>query len=222
MGDLLRHRPGLLMGVPRRLLAVAWIALVVPAASSAQIIDRVLATVGGQAITLSDARAAIALGLVRSESGPDPIGPALSDLVVRALILTDVNRYAAPPPEPEAVERRLSEVRARFPSDAAYREALEANAMTEARLRDVVRDDLRIDAYLDQRFSAPAQPTDDEVARYYETHQAEFVREGRLPALDDVRDLARERTVAGRRRTLIEDWVDRLRLRTDVTVVMGP
>jgi hypothetical protein len=210
------------MGMSRRVLVASWLALALPATSLAQIIDRVLATVGNQAITLSDARAAIALGLVRGGPSQDSIGTALPDLIVRELILADVNRYAAPPPDPLAVDRRLSEVRARFPSDAAFQETLAANAMTGVRLRDVVGDDLRIEAYLDQRFSAPAQPTDDEVARYYETHRAEFVREGRQLVLDEARDLARARTVAERRRALVADWVDRLRRRTDVNVVAGP
>ena len=210
------------MGRPSRVLIAACLGLAWPAVSPGQVIDRVLATVGGQTITLSDARAAVAFGLVPGPASTDPIGSALSELIVRELILADVNRYAAPPPGQAEVDRRLSEVRARFSSDALYREALESTAMTETRLRNRVRDDLRIEAYVDQRFSAPAQPTDDEVARYYETHRAAFVREGRQLSLDEARDLARERTIAERRRALVADWVDRLRRRTDVFVVAGP
>ena len=52
--------------------------------------------------------------------------------------------------------------------------ALDAGGFTEARLRAWVRDDLRIAAYLDQRFAAAGAPTDEEVAAYYAAHRDEF------------------------------------------------
>jgi len=208
--------------------SLLWIAvpfslvLVRPLCADAQVIDRVLARVGGQVITLSDVHAALALGLVRTGTGPDPVAEALSALVDRELMLSDVNRYAAPLPAPAAIGARVAAIARRFSSQAAYLAALEAVALTPERLRGKVRDDLRIEAYIDERFSAPAQPTDDEVARYYDRHRAEFTRDGQLLPLDDIRELARERAAAERRQALVADWIDRLRRRAEVIVLHRP
>ena len=58
--------------------------------------------------------------------------------------------------------------------------------MTEGHLRDVIRDNVRIEAYLDQRFEGAARPTDTEVEEYYRRHEREFVRAGqKMPASDE-------------------------------------
>ena len=190
--------------------------------AGAQVIDRVLAHVGQQVITLSDARAAITLGLVPPVRSADPIADALATLIDRELMLAEATRYAAPSPDPAAVERGLAEIRRRFASDADWKTALEASAMTLDRLRDVIRDNLRVDAYVDQLFSQPAEPTDEEVARYYEQHRTEFVKDGRQLTLDEARDLARERATVARRAALVADWLDRLRSRIEVVRLYPP
>ncbi len=185
---------------------------------AADVIDRVLAIVVGEVITLSDGRGAVELGLVEVVGDADPLGVALDHLISRALILTEVERY--PPPEPDvfAVDLRLGLVRQRFEDAAAFGGALDATGMTEARLRDLLRDDLRAEVYLEQRFGSAAQPTEDEVARYFQEHREEFARGGSVPRYVDVQGLARGRLEAERRRALIDDWTAGLRRRADVRV----
>jgi hypothetical protein len=191
-------------------------------AEASQVIDRVLARVGDQVITLSDARAAVTLGMVEPAGGTDPIAEALRVLIDRELVLGEANRYAAPAPDQAAVDARIAEIRRRFKSEADWQDALEASALTPERLRVTIRDTLRVESYVDQLFSMSAQPTDDEVARYYEQHRADFVRDGRQLSLDDVRDVARDRATAARRETLVRDWLARLRDRTTVVQVYRP
>jgi hypothetical protein len=80
-----------------------------------QVIDRVLAVVGGQVITQSDAEAAQAFGLVDIGRAGDPVRAAVDGLINRELILDEVNRYSAAEQDPAVVETRLASVRARFP-----------------------------------------------------------------------------------------------------------
>jgi hypothetical protein len=206
----------------RRTFALTLFGLCLAGTGSAQVVDRVLATVGGEAITLSDARAAMTFGLVDVGRASDPIAAALSALIDRELMLGEVNRYSALPAEEAVVERRLAEVRRGFASDEAYRSALEQTGMTDVRLRDIVGDGLRIAAYEDQLFTAPAQPTDEEVARYYEQHRSEFTRDGRTLSLEEAGDEARVRAASGRREALVADWIQRLRRRVDVNVLYRP
>ncbi len=121
----------------------------------AEIIDRALAVVAGVVITQSDAVAASELGIVTNEATDDPIGGTLAQLVERQLVLIEVDRSAPPEPSAEAVDRRLQAIRARFASTAAYEAVLRRSGIDETRLRQTLRDQLRIEEYLDQRFSAP-------------------------------------------------------------------
>ena len=113
-----------------------------------------LAVVGGELIMLSDVRAARDLGFVDAPPSGDPVRSALARLIDRTLIVAEVDRYAPPEPSREELDRALASVRSRFADRNAYEGALERSGLTEARLRERLRDDLRIDAYLDQRFAA--------------------------------------------------------------------
>jgi hypothetical protein len=120
------------------------------------VLDRTLALVGGQPITLSDVRAAIELGLF--EDAPATVSDMTSRLVDRELILREVQRYAPLAPAESAVEARLAAITGRFASPVALMKVLETHGFTEARLRGWVRDDLRTENYLAQRFASAGTP----------------------------------------------------------------
>ena len=125
---------------------------------SGELIERTLAIVGGQAITLSDVRAALALGLVDNETPTDPIGPATQRLIERALILREVQRYAPSEPSDAAIDARIATMTSRFATAEALRAAIVSVGFSDAQLRAWARDDLRIASYLDQRFTAAGSP----------------------------------------------------------------
>jgi len=127
-----------------------------PGAAAEEVIDRVLAVAVGDVITLSDVKAATVLGLIDPGSAADPVREVLSRLIDRALILDEVDRYVPPEPSTEAVEQAFAAVRARFDSDRAFAKVLALVGLTESGLRRTLREDLRIRAYLDQRFPATA------------------------------------------------------------------
>jgi hypothetical protein len=179
----------------------------------AEVIDRVLAVVGSHVVTLSDVRAAQTFAFVPAGTTADTTADVLASLVNRELMLGEVDRYSAPDPDRALLDRRMSQIRARFSSPDQFQQALARTAMTDGRLRIVVADNVRIETYLDQRFGAAAQPTPDEVQRYYREHPGEFTRGGQLAPFDEVRVQAQERLAGERRRALVADWLDRLRRR---------
>jgi hypothetical protein len=120
----------------------------------AETIDRVLAVVAGQLITLTDVTAAIDLGLQSADGAADPVRAVLSRLIDRELVLAEVDRYAPPEPTTAAVDLAVERVRQRLPSSAAFDAALARSGIDEQHLRETLRQDLRMRAYLDQRFSA--------------------------------------------------------------------
>ena len=189
--------------------------------SRAEIIDRVLALVGGVVITQSDVTAALELGLVTGESTGDTTGAVLAQLIDRQLILIEVDRYAPPEPTAEAIDHEGGLVRSRFSSQAAYERALSRSGIDENRVRQMLRDELRIRAYLDQRFSVP-MPSDEEVERYYREHPQEFTREGERMSLPTVRPEIVRSLAAARREMLVKDWVSGLRRRAAITDLSLP
>ena len=184
-----------------------------------ELIERTLALVGGQPITLSDARAAIAFGLVSVERPTADI-PAMTGLLVdRELILREVQRYAPPAPSDAAVDARLDEIRKRFRDAAGFTRALDLHGFTEVRLRAWIRDDLRTVAYLAQRFASASTPTDAEISSAYARGRAEFAAAG--TTFEQATPVIRERLISARRAELIDDWLSDLRRRTDV-VILSP
>ncbi len=207
----------------RRAIIGAALLIVIAAAGArpaAQIIDRVLAVVVGEPITLSDVTAALRLGLVPAAAGTaDRDQAALNTLIERQLQLIEVNRYVPPEPSDADIDARLAQVRARFDSQAALESAMKDTGVTPTLLRARLRDDERIETYLRQRFGGSYQPGEDEIARYYRSHESEFIRNGvRLP-YEAVHDEARTRLVADRTASLVREWVAGLRRRADVTVL---
>lgn len=122
--------------------------------SADEVIDRVLAVVAGDLIMLSDVRAARDLGLVDPGDASDPDRAVLLQLIDRTLILNEVDRYAPPEPSADAVDRAVDTVRERFVSRAGFEAALTRVGLDDGQLRAMLRHNLRIRAYLDQRFVA--------------------------------------------------------------------
>ncbi|HVB37645.1 MAG TPA: hypothetical protein VND92_03875 [Vicinamibacterales bacterium] len=210
--------------MPSRRIAILVLAAVTFGAAQVglradEIIDRVLAVVSGEVITLSDARAARTFGLVDLPPGVDALNAVLQKLIDRDLMLGEVEHYSPPEPDPAAIDRRLEAIRRRFPTQAAYEQALLTAGFDQSHLRAVVRDNLRIQAYLDQRFPAPPAPADEEIEQYYRTHPALFTRDGVLQPLAHVRTAVVSRMTAEQRNALVAEWLAGLRLRGNVTIL---
>ena len=188
-------------------------------ASGAQIIDRVLAVAAGAPITLSDVTAAIRFGFVPDAAGEDRVNSALNIIIEQRLQLVEVNRYAPPEPSEAEIEAQLAQVHARFDSQAALDNAMKETGVTSVLLRERVRDSIRIETYLHQRFGGTYQPGEEEVARYYRSHEPAFMRDGVLRPYEEVREEARKRLVEDRTATLVREWIASLRRRADVTIL---
>jgi hypothetical protein len=205
-----------------RVFAVALILTGAVPAAAAEIIDRILAIADAQIITLSDVRAALKFGLVPEDVTTDPIGAALQRLIDRRLMLAEVERYAPPEPSEPAVNASVAVIERRYKDALAFEIALNQSALTREELRRQLRDTLRIESYLQQRFSSAAQVSEDDVLRYYREHSADFTREGRLPPFEDVRDIARTRVLENQRAAFVRQWVEGLRRRGPVQVLYLP
>ena len=183
----------------------------------AEIVDRILAVVDRELITLSDVSAALRLGLVpATPQGADAVRGALDALIARQLELREANRYQPPEPTPAQVEARLDAVRARFSAPSDFERILVLTGLSDDQLRLRLREDMRIEAYLGQRFGAARPPSAQEMAEYYRTHQAEFTTPAGIRSFEEVREEVRTRLGAIERAALISDWLESLRKRTQI------
>jgi hypothetical protein len=188
------------------------------AAARAQVLDRIVATVGQQVITLSDVRAAVGLGLL-PDSASLPIGVVVARLVDRELMRAEIDRFGVMAPAPEMLASRVEAIRKRFANQQAFDAALEAHGLSDARFRAWVADDWRIEQYIQQRFDAASQPTDEDVLQYFQSREREFAKNGRPPRFEEIRDEVRRRLLLERRQALVDDWIAGLKRRTEIVMM---
>ncbi|MPY87716.1 MAG: hypothetical protein GEU99_07330 [Luteitalea sp.] len=118
------------------------------------VLDRLLAIVGDHPVTLSDVRAARVLGLV-----PDAEDTAtlVGRLIDRELMRIEVDRFTVAEPPAEAIDARIAAARKGFSTPDAFEAAVRSAGLRVEQVRAVMRDEVRIASYLEQRFGSTAE-----------------------------------------------------------------
>ena len=135
-----------------------------------EIIDRVLAVVAGDLIMLSDVHGGAGFGLVAARVGT---GSGASHALAADRSRADAGRSGtlrAARTGAAAVDRELRAVRARVSVAEAFQPRWRASASTRRSCARRCGQNLRIRAYLEQRFTV-AGPSDEEIAAYYREHR---------------------------------------------------
>lgn len=196
------------------------IATVVDPSIQAVVIDGIAAVVAGDPIFLSDVRDAERWrlfepdGTLATVSARDPEEPSsLARLIDRRLVLGEIARYAPLRPSQAEIDAALAQWRART-----------AGLSLDASIVDPVAtafitDSLRIERYVEQRFTAAAQPTREEAGAWYEANRDALAGAGLTGSFDDVEQAVRARLAEERRLTMVRTWLDDLRTRVQVRVV---
>jgi hypothetical protein len=131
----------------------ATLLLVLALLPAGDIIDRIMAVVGSQPITLSDVTAASQFQIVEVPAGTaDPPEYVLQRLIDRTLMLSEVDRFLPPEPDPIEITLRVDQMQARAGSAENFARSLAVTGTTREQLRRLVRDSLRIATYVNQRF----------------------------------------------------------------------
>lgn len=205
-----RHRldAGRRAGVAMALLAIAWPG---PAAAQGLTVDALAATVGTHIIMLSDVRLARDLetpGVATDEA-------LLVELVNRSLMLAEVERFQQPDPPATAVDAALEARRTQL-GPAAWAAMLRRDGVDEAYLRAYLRDDLRLETYLGQRFTTLSEPSDDDVSAAFAARQRE--RPDATATLERLAPMLRTELAERRFAALVAEWIAELRARGEVSV----
>ena len=208
------------MNAERRFLFGLWLSIgcvaMVAGVGGQKVIDRVVARVADKPITLTDVRAARALGIVDAPAGSAGDTEALTKMIERQLALLELTRFPLPDPKAEEVDDEVARMTAVAGPQLA--EIRKVNGIDDRRLREFARDTLRIRSYLTERF-APPPVSDADAQQYYRAHPDEFKVDGVVVPFEEAASRARAAAAEAGRRVRITRWMDNLRARIDVEII---
>jgi peptidyl-prolyl cis-trans isomerase SurA len=187
-------------------------------AARAEIVDRIVAVVDREVITLSEAEQAGEFRMLQGGREELPLGQIVDRLIEVRLVEREVSRYPDEAVAPQEVEQALDAIRGSFSSPAAFAEALAVRGMTEEELQVLITKQMRVERYIESRFRPLVYVTEDAVGRYYD--------EELLPELEEAGEAAPTLgSVAGRIRRILEEqafnqrvdeWIESLKSRAHI------
>ena len=190
---------------------------------SAAVVDRIAAVVDRQVITVSEINQML---LVRffarqaSTSEDDYRRDVLESLIAQALRFRDVERFGAEDVPKDSIEARVQEITKRFASPAAFDDAVRQAELSQDELRALVKRQLQVEQYIQERFAPLIFVSNDEIETYYRGPWSQQRRQRgmAIPPLNDVREEIRALLKSSRLQQEIDKWTTQLRARANVDV----
>lgn len=172
----------------------------------------------GHVILASDVRGFLEFGLIEvdAQDSRNRTHQALTKLIERRLVLSEIDRLRVTLPPADRIVSALASVRSRFATESNFVELLDTVGFSEADLRQILLDNARLQDYIEERFDVSDQLTDTELRTYYNSNRDQFTKEGRKVGFEDIIDTVRDRFRIELRESLIEGWILDLRMREDV------
>lgn len=193
------------------------------ALAAATTVDRIAALVDRQVLTVTEVSQMVELRFFprkAKQSEDEYRRDVLDSLIAQALRYRDVERFGAQEISKDAIEARLHDIAARFPSPADFEAAAARTELTLDEIRGLVNRQLQVEAYIQERFSPLVFVSTDEIEAYYRGAWSAQRRERGLsiPPLIEVVDEIRQLLKASRLQTEIQKWTDQLRSRANVDI----
>ncbi len=189
----------------------------------AAVIDRVSAVIDQQVITVSEINQMVALRFFPHKSGQsddDYRREVLDSLIAQALRYRDVERFGAPDVSKDSIEARLLEMQKRFASPAEFSAALAHTELSADELRALIKRQLQVEGYIQERFAPIIFVSSEEIDTYYRGtwSQQRRTRGLPIPPLADVTEEIRTLLRADRLQTEVASWTSQLRARSNVDI----
>lgn len=201
-------------------LAVLLASLAEPAA--AETVDRIAATIDRQVLTVSEISQLVEIRFFArtSESEDDHRRDILDALIAQALRYRDVERFSPQDISLERVQARINEIRGRFTSDEEFQAAMARAELTAEEVQALVKRQLQVEAYIQERFAPLVFVSNDEVEAYYNGPWSEQRRQRGLPVppLERARSEVRTAVRMSRVGEEVGKWTTQLRARADVDI----
>jgi hypothetical protein len=208
----------------RRLVALVAIAILTTQATPAfaVTVDRIAATVDRQVLTVSEITQMVEIRFFArtAETDDDHRRNVLDALIAQALRFRDVERFGAQDISADVIEARLVEIQRRFPTEAEFQAAVARAELTLDEVRALVKRQLQVEAYIQERFAPLVFISNEEIDTYYRGPWTQQRRERGLsvPPLASVQEEIRTAVRGSRLEQEIGKWTAQLRERADVDV----
>ncbi|GBC81242.1 Chaperone SurA [bacterium HR10] len=184
------------------------------------LLDRIAAVVNGRVITESDIRWYLALDpeTPEGESSEEVKSRALHQLIDQMLLHQEAEKLPTIAITEEEIERYLTELRARFPSERAFARRLAAAGLDETTLRAIARHRVEILRFIDFRFRAFVFVSEPEVQWYYENRVIPEARRRGMapPPLEQVRPLIEQILRNEKVKSEMIAWLDEARRTAEI------
>jgi len=200
-----------------------WLLVVLLALPAAAVtVDRIAAVIDGQVLTVSEITQMVDLRFFPrlGDTDEDYRREVLDALIAQALRYRDVERFGAQDIPADTIEARVVEIQRRFASEAELNAAVARAELTPDELRALVKRQLQVEAYIQERFAPLVFVTNEEIGEYYRGPWREQRRERGLPVppLAEVREEVRTALRLSRLQVEIDRWTSQLRARANVDV----
>lgn len=203
----------------RRLAALVAL-LALPA--SAVTVDRIAAVIDRQVLTVSEITQLVEVRFFPKLAPTDDEHrrEVLEALIAQALRFRDVERFGAQDIPADTIEARLVDIQRRFASEAEFQAAIARAELTMDEMRALVKRQLQVEAYIQERFAPLVFVSSEDIEAYYRGPWTQQRRERRLPvpALAQVREEVQTAVRGARLQEEINKWTAQLRARANVDV----
>jgi hypothetical protein len=186
-------------------------------------VDRVAATIDQQVLTVSEINQMVSVRFfprTAGQSDDDFRREILEALIAQALRFRDVERFGAQDIPKDTIETRLGDIQRRFASPAELTAALAQAEMTLDELRALVKRELQVEAYVQERFAPLIFVSNEDIESTYAGTWAQQRRQRGLPIppLNEVREEIRTLIRSRQLQTEIDKWTAQLRARANVDI----
>ena len=180
---------------------------------SAEIIDRIVITVANQVITQSqvdeEIRVTAFLNREKLDLSADARKQAAGRLIEQALIKREMDLSRYPLPELGDAGESLESLKAMYPSETEFQDALHSYGITADELTRRLWWQLTLLRFIDYRFRPGIQIPAADVQAYYRQQVSEWEQKGTkpIPTLEDSRDQIEEILTQKRIDQALEQWI---------------
>ena len=190
---------------------------------SAEIIDRIAITVGGQVITESQIDQEIRITAFLNRDKLDVSAAARKKaadrLIEQALVKREMDLSHYPLPQAGDASAALEGIKATYPNPADFAAALESYGIIEADLTRRLLWQVTLLRFIEYRFRPGIQIPDADVQTYYRQQVAGWEKQGlkAIPSLEDSRDQIEEILTQKRIDQALDQWMADTRKQVPVT-----
>lgn len=192
------------------------LALLIATAARAEIVDRIVATVGRAVITDSmvrrSLRATALLARTPLRETPEAWEETRNRIIEQALVKEEIRISRYPVAQPDEVRASLEQVRAQLGGDVAYLNALREYRLTED---DLTRDlgwRLSFARFLAYRFRPAVQITDEALLAFY----SKWTPEGVKPPFEEARERVEAAYAEAESVRFLDQWLRETRQQTRI------